>query len=79
MCNSNQYKYTCPRCLMKTCSLGCSKEHKKVINCDGIKPHISNQKFKMSEFNIGTLKKDLTFIEEGFTVTNASKKKTFDL
>ena len=41
MCNSNDFKYKCPKCLTKTCSLQCSKDHKVKYNCDGVKPHIS--------------------------------------
>ena len=28
-------KYRCPRCLMKTCSLPCVKQHKLTYGCSG--------------------------------------------
>ena len=36
ICHKNEFKYKCPKCLKKTCSLACSKEHKKTDACDGI-------------------------------------------
>jgi hypothetical protein len=33
----------------------------------------------MTDFDINKLKKDMTFIEEGITISNVSKKKTFEL
>lgn len=28
MCRNDSWKYRCPRCSFRTCSLSCSKEHK---------------------------------------------------
>jgi hypothetical protein len=45
-----------------------------MYNCDGIKPHIAENRIKMIDFDINKLKKDMTFIEEGITLSNVSKK-----
>lgn len=35
VCRETVFKYRCPRCLMKTCSLSCVKQHKLTSGCDG--------------------------------------------
>ena len=35
VCNKSQFKYKCPGCTTKTCSLNCSKQHKIDFKCDG--------------------------------------------
>ncbi|VDM96832.1 unnamed protein product [Thelazia callipaeda] len=35
MCQKNVWKYRCPRCSFRTCSLLCSKEHKQKFDCSG--------------------------------------------
>ena len=34
-CNKNPFKYKCPRCAFKSCSLDCSKTHKIKTGCSG--------------------------------------------
>nr|2N94_A Chain A, Box C/D snoRNA protein 1 [Saccharomyces cerevisiae S288C] len=35
VCGIKEFKYKCPRCLVQTCSLECSKKHKTRDNCSG--------------------------------------------
>ena len=35
VCNVEEFKYKCPRCFKKTCSLACSKQHKADESCSG--------------------------------------------
>lgn len=35
VCHVNEFKYKCPGCLKKTCSLECSKSHKRLDSCNG--------------------------------------------
>ncbi|GME81563.1 unnamed protein product [Ambrosiozyma monospora] len=35
ICQVNKFKYTCPQCLQKTCSLSCFNTHKYQANCPG--------------------------------------------
>lgn len=37
VCSTNDAIYTCPRCAMRTCSLGCCKAHKLTYKCSGIR------------------------------------------
>ncbi|QLQ80982.1 hypothetical protein HG537_0E03370 [Torulaspora globosa] len=36
VCGDSEFKYKCPRCLKKSCSLACSKKHKVNDDCSGI-------------------------------------------
>lgn len=36
VCQLHEFKYKCPKCLKKTCSLVCSKAHKVSDNCSGV-------------------------------------------
>lgn len=36
VCQEVEFRYTCPRCLKKTCSLQCSKDHKAKEGCSGV-------------------------------------------
>lgn len=35
ICHSNPFKYTCPACAVKTCSVDCIRRHKKQTECTG--------------------------------------------
>lgn len=35
ICQINEWIYTCPRCLIRTCSLTCVQQHKKDTECSG--------------------------------------------
>ena len=37
LCGKVQWKYRCPRCNRKTCSLACVKQHKVQTNCNGVR------------------------------------------
>lgn len=48
ICYVEKFKYKCPKCATKTCSLECVKKHKTQSQCDGV---IDNTKFiKRKEF-----------------------------
>ncbi|CAG8434800.1 11758_t:CDS:2 [Ambispora gerdemannii] len=36
-CNVSTAKYKCPRCRFRTCSLACSRKHKEIAKCNGIR------------------------------------------
>ena len=74
ICMKEEHKYKCPRCDLLTCSLACSKEHKQKFNCSGLRDHVSSLRVKMQDFTLGTMRKDLRFIDEAIAVSNKSKK-----
>lgn len=52
VCLNETWKYKCPRCLKKSCSLACSKKHKETDNCSGISnatEYVSSQNLKEAD------------------------------
>ncbi|ORX64631.1 hypothetical protein BCR32DRAFT_251011 [Anaeromyces robustus] len=62
MCKINKWKYTCPKCLIHTCSLPCVKAHKKELNCDGKRDKVKY--ISMNEYNENNLRNDYYFLED---------------
>ena len=60
-CTEVDAKYTCPRCAFKTCSLGCSRQHKEKTGCNGERNKAAY--VPMKEYGWGTLMDDYTFLE----------------
>jgi HIT zinc finger len=71
MCCENKAKYTCPKCLIHTCSLTCSKNHKKSLECDGVRDktkYIPLKKMTPLDFM-----NDYYFLEEATRFTKTIK------
>jgi hypothetical protein len=58
----NPFKYKCPGCLKKTCSVGCFRRHKQLLDCDGIK---KTEFVKVSDMTELTLLNDVKLLERG--------------
>lgn len=74
MCKLNEFKYKCPRCLLKTCCLNCVKQHKKKYSCSGQK-----DKFNKTVTCEKDLLKDMRFLNEALRDSNNSSKKVFHM
>jgi len=74
VCGTHEHKYRCPRCEELTCSLACAKQHKQQTGCTGVRDHVATLRVKMQEFTLGTLRKDLRFIDQAIVVSNKTKK-----
>lgn len=62
VCNHVQAKYTCPKCEVKTCCLGCLTIHKRELQCTGIR---DKTKFiAMRDMTQLDFVSDYTFLEE---------------
>src|SRR4051812_16488298 len=73
ICNKETFKYKCPKCLVKTCSVQCVKNHKIKNNCDGKKG-----KFSISKtINEDDIKRDMSYLNETINGTNVARKKIF--
>jgi len=59
ICKTNKWKYTCPKCLMHTCSLVCVKTHKKDFNCDGKRDKVKY--VSMNEYNENNLRNGIEY------------------
>lgn len=68
----NAFKYTCPRCAVKTCSLICCRKHKEETECNGQR---DKTKFlKKEAFTDLDLLSDYRFLEESSNVIDAAHR-----
>jgi hypothetical protein len=61
-CKKADWIYTCPRCLLHSCSLSCVKQHKTLQNCNGIRDktaYVAIQKYTESH-----MMNDYTYLED---------------
>ena len=78
ICKMNPYKYNCPRCLIKTCCIECSKNHKKKYNCNGIKDKFSLTN-KQEDYTEKTFHRDIQYLNNTIKDINISNRKVFNL
>ena len=71
ICRQNPSKYKCPKCSFRTCSLYCSKAHKKNSNCDGLKDR--NIFITRNYLNANTVFSDSIFLQDIKTGISNSK------
>ncbi len=72
ICTINQFKYTCPRCSTRTCSLPCCRQHKQDTGCTGQR---DKTKFlKKEEFTELDLLSDYKFLEESSNLIDAAQR-----
>ncbi|KAJ2742388.1 Box C/D snoRNA accumulation [Coemansia sp. BCRC 34301] len=61
-CNDHDAKYKCPGCLVRTCSLACSRQHKASSGCSGER---DKAKFvRRAEYDANTLMSDYGFLQD---------------
>ncbi|KIH55447.1 HIT zinc finger, partial [Ancylostoma duodenale] len=61
MCQKVPHKYRCPKCDLRTCSVECSKQHKEVKKCDGVRPPFQPVS-KLSQFDANKSIQDQRFL-----------------
>jgi hypothetical protein len=72
ICCIQASKYTCPKCLLKTCSLACSKSHKNIYNCTGARDKTAF--IPKESYSIQNLTSDYHFLEDVARIAdNASR------
>ncbi|KAI8378490.1 hypothetical protein BD560DRAFT_297507, partial [Blakeslea trispora] len=62
LCQTHNWIYTCPRCLIHTCSVDCVKQHKQNSECSGVRDktsYVSLQKYTESN-----MMSDYTYLED---------------
>lgn len=72
VCNEKIFKYKCPGCLTKTCSIECVKVHKNELDCDGKQVKIPFK--KIEDFDDKQFFKDFNFLEEGSRLLDCLKR-----
>ena len=62
ICSSSDFRYKCPSCLVRTCSLACFKAHKTNLKCTGLR---NSLKFKrLANFDDNQLREDFRFLDD---------------
>lgn len=74
ICEHILFKYTCPGCSMKTCSLDCVMEHKKTTGCSGQRNKTSF--VARTEFDNIHLLNDYRLLEEVARIADNAKRDT---
>lgn len=72
VCSGTKSIYTCPKCEVNTCSLGCVNIHKKELQCDGIRDrtkYIELRKMTEKDF-----KSDYYFLAEATNFVESKKR-----
>ena len=73
ICTKKQYKYKCPNCLDKHCSVTCYKVHQDSKKCTG---KVDPTKFvKQTSYNVNNLRRDFDFLSNIITDSNKTRKK----
>ncbi|KAH9253197.1 hypothetical protein BASA81_008879 [Batrachochytrium salamandrivorans] len=77
VCQAKAFKYSCPKCETKTCSVDCVKRHKLETECDGRLAKrqktldMFDSRSQMTSEMMGT---DLEFLFQGIDTINKSKE-----
>ncbi|KAJ1961850.1 Box C/D snoRNA accumulation [Dispira parvispora] len=72
ICNTHPFKYKCPGCLVRTCSLACSQQHKKQSSCTGQRSKTHYLPLKV--FTDNDLVSDFHFLQDGMRLADRSGK-----
>ena len=78
ICKKEAYKYNCPKCKIKTCSVKCVKAHKKKYGCDGEKDKFQLVS-KQSDYTEQVFYRDVNFLNNAIKDINISNKKIYNL
>ena len=62
VCLSSSFKYKCPSCLIRSCSLDCFKQHKSKFDCTGLKNSLQFK--RISNFDDHQLRDDFKFLDD---------------
>ncbi|KAK9768898.1 Box C/D snoRNA accumulation [Basidiobolus ranarum] len=76
-CKENTWKYKCPRCLLKTCSLNCSKQHKAETGCSGERS--KNHFISLNQYDYNNMMSDYVFLEETSRTTDNAARENLSL
>ncbi|CAN4080484.1 unnamed protein product [Withania somnifera] len=72
-CKSNPWKYKCPGCAIRTCSLPCVNSHKQRTCCNG-KKSLTNV-LSISQFNDNILLSDYNMLEDVKRFTESARRR----
>ncbi|KAI3882129.1 hypothetical protein MKW92_022010 [Papaver armeniacum] len=71
-CKVNPWKYKCPGCSIRSCSLPCVKSHKQRASCTGKRPR--DEIIPLSQFDDNLLIADYKFLEEAKRAAESAQR-----
>lgn len=71
-CSENIFRYQCPRCSLRTCSLRCCKAHKERTDCNGKRDR--TKYLPLAHMNDGTIDSDYHFLEDVLGAVERAKR-----
>jgi hypothetical protein len=77
VCEEQEGKYRCPKCLLISCSLQCVNVHKEKFNCDGKRDRF--QFVNLKEMEDKHVTSDFRFLEEATEVLDRAKRKRISM
>uniref|UniRef100_A0A8C6WM06 Box C/D snoRNA protein 1 n=1 Tax=Neogobius melanostomus TaxID=47308 RepID=A0A8C6WM06_9GOBI len=75
VCGFEEARYTCPRCLIQSCSLLCVKKHKEDSDCSGVRDKTAF--VALSQFDEMTLLNDYRFLEDTGRFSDGANRDAF--
>lgn len=72
VCRTQAFKYRCPGCQLRSCSLACSKEHKSSTGCSGKRQRTPF--VPLGEFGEDHLISDYNFLEEAAQLAESAQR-----
>jgi len=76
VCNKVPFKYSCPACNIKTCSIPCICSHKKLDNCSGKRSRTTF--VSKSEYNVNTFVNDYWLLEDASQLVDRAAIKSHE-
>ncbi|CRG93100.1 conserved Plasmodium protein, unknown function [Plasmodium gallinaceum] len=75
VCKEKDYIYKCPYCEIRSCSLICSKNHKKIFNCKNkLKKNFKIKNVGKFNFNESVLYKDFLYLQNVVNIVEGNYK-----
>ncbi|KAK1424911.1 hypothetical protein QVD17_20252 [Tagetes erecta] len=77
-CNTNEFKYKCPGCSARSCSLPCVKAHKQRTGCTGKRQQLT-EFVPLSKFDDNLLLSDYNMLEDVKRIADSAKRRRVNL
>ncbi|KAM0010347.1 putative Zinc finger, HIT-type [Helianthus debilis subsp. tardiflorus] len=77
-CKTNEFKYKCPGCSVRSCSLPCVKAHKQRTGCTGKRQQLT-EFVPLSKFDDNLLLSDYNMLEDVKRIADSAKRRRVSL
>ncbi|KAK9051604.1 hypothetical protein SSX86_028231 [Deinandra increscens subsp. villosa] len=77
-CKTNEFKYKCPGCSLRSCSLPCVKAHKQRTGCTGKRQQLT-EFVPLSKFDDNLLLSDYNMLEDVKRIADSAKRRRVNI